>query len=212
MNYYSQILGIKETDKGTDMIIRVPGENIKSKVIKVNEGNGINAEIRIDDGRTITNEQRAKIFATIKDISLYTGHHPEDLRASLLYDYCIKTGETPFSLKNCSITQAREYLTFIIDFILGHDIPLSDIALNRVEEIDNYLYGCIKHKKCCICGLKAEIHHVDVIGIGNNRNTLDDSKYRKMALCREHHTESHKIGQDTFNKKYKVYGIILKGR
>lgn len=212
MNYYSQILGIKETEEGTDMIIRVPGEQIKSKVIKVNEGNGINAEIRIDDGRRITADQRKRIYATIRDISDFLGDWPEYYKEYLKFHFCYENNIEYFSLSDCSITIAREFITYLIDFILEHDIPLSDLAINRVDDIDNYLYGCIKHKKCCICGKRAEIHHVDVIGLGNNRKTLDDSKHRKMALCRIHHTEEHKVGQDTFNKKYKVYGIIVKGR
>ncbi|WP_130806504.1 putative HNHc nuclease [Senegalia massiliensis] len=207
MNYYSQVIGIKETDKGTDLIVRIPGEKVKHKIIKVKNGNVINSEIKIDDNRIITSDQRKKIYATIKDISDYLGEWPSYYKEFLKFNFCFKNNIEYFSLSDCSISIAREFITYLIDFILEHDIPLSDKVLNRVDDIDRYLYGCIKHKRCCICGRRAELHHVDVIGIGNNRNTLDDSKYRKMALCREHHTESHKIGQDTFNKKYKVYGI-----
>lgn len=207
MQYFSQITGIRETEKGTDLMLHIPGEKVQIEITKYRNNNKINAEIRIDDNRTITVDQRKKIFATIKDIALYTGHHPEDLRAILLYDYCIDTGEIPFSLSNCSISQARDYITFIIDFILKHNIPLSDAALSRTDDIDKYLYGCIKHKRCCICGRNGETHHYDSIGMGNDRKTVDDSKYRKIQLCRKHHSEAHTIGRDTFEKKYHVYGV-----
>lgn len=210
MQYFSQILKVRETEKGTDLIVHVPGEQIQREITKYRNGSVINSEIRIDDGRVITAEQRKKIFATIKDISLYTGDHPEELRAWLLYDYCIQTGEMPFSLSNCSISQARDYITFIIDFILREDIPLSDVALNRTDDIDRYLWSCIKYKRCAICGRKGETHHWDAIGMGNDRRTLDDSLKRKIQLCREHHTEAHTIGRDTFGAKYHVYGIIYK--
>ena len=39
-------------------------------------------EIRIDDGRMISGEQRRKAYATINDISDYTGHHPEYLKVA----------------------------------------------------------------------------------------------------------------------------------
>lgn len=211
MQYFSQILKVRETEKGTDLILHIPGEQIQHKIIKYRNGTVINAEIHIDDNRTITAEQRKKIFATIKDISIYTGEHPEELRAWLLYDYCIETGEIPFSLSNCSISQAREFITFIIDFILKHGIPLSDEALKRTDDIDRYLWSCIKYGKCCICGRKGETHHWDAIGMGRDRTKIDDSDLKKIQLCREHHTEAHTIGRDSFEKKYHVYGIIYRG-
>ncbi|MGJ0848280.1 putative HNHc nuclease [Tissierella praeacuta] len=210
MQYFSQITGIRETEKGTDLILHIPKELVRTKIMKYRNNNIINAEIRIDDNRTITVEQRKKIFATIKDISLYTGDHPEELRVWLLYDYCISTGEIPFSLSDCSISQAREFINFIIDFILKENIPISDMALNRTDDIDRYLWGCIKYKKCAICGRKGETHHWDAIGMGNDRTSIDDSNLRKIQLCREHHTEAHAIGRDTFGSKYHVYGIIYK--
>lgn len=208
MQYFSEIRGIKETEKGTDLMLHIPGEKVQQKIIKYRNDNTINAEIRIDDNRTITVEQRKKIFATIKDIAIYTGDHPEDIRALLLYEYCISTGELPFSLSNCSISQARDYITFIIDFILKHDIPLSDAALKRTDDIDRYLWGCIKYKRCCICGKHGETHHWDAIGVGRDRRTVDDRDNRKVQLCRKHHSEAHNIGRDSFELKYHVYGVL----
>lgn len=208
MQYFSQILKVRETEKGTDLILHIPGEQVQKKIIKYRNGNTINAEIKINDGRTITPDQRKKIFATIRDIAEYTGDHPEGLRAWLLYQYCAETGEMPFSLSNCSISQAREFITFIIDFILKEDIPLSDVALNRTDDIDRYLWSCIKYKRCCICGRNGEMHHYNAIGMGRNRRKIDDKDLRKMQLCRIHHTEIETIGRDSFEKKYHVYGVI----
>ena len=207
MQYFSQIMKIRETEQGTDLIVHVPEEKLEREIVKYSNGGTAKAEIRIDDGRTITAEQRKKIFATIKDISLYTGDHPEELRAWLLYDYCIQTGEMPFSLSNCSISQARDYITFIIDFILREDIPLSDVALNRTDDIDRYLWSCIKYKRCAICGQAGEIHHWDAVGMGRDRREIDDSQNKKMCLCRKHHGEAHNMGNSAFEKKYHVYGI-----
>lgn len=64
---------------------------------------------------------------------------------------------------------------------------------------------------CEITGYQkpAEIHHWDAIGMGRDRKKVDDSKHRKIALCREHHTEAHAIGRDTFGDKHHVYGILF---
>lgn len=63
-----------------------------------------------------------------------------------------------------------------------------------------------------MCGRPGEIHHVDAIGMGRDRNRVDDRRMRKICLCREHHTEAHKIGQPTFMKKYHVHGIYYEER
>lgn len=208
MHYHSQIRGIKETEQGTWLKLFIPGEQVQAKIIKVRNGDVINSEIRIDDNRTITAEQRKKIYATIKDISLYTGHDPEPLKELLKFEYCGISGQEYFSLSDCSITTARLFINYLIEFILENDIPLSDLAINRTDDIDSYLYSCLKNKRCCICGKKAELHHWDAIGMGRDRTSIDDSKLRKIALCREHHTEAHAIGRDSFEKKYHVYGIV----
>ena len=45
-------------------------------------------EVRLDDGRTISADQRRKIFAIIRDISLWSGQEPEELRLYLEWDFC----------------------------------------------------------------------------------------------------------------------------
>ena len=97
-----------------------------------------------------------------------------------------------------------------MNFAIENGIPLSDLGTNRTDDIGKYLYFCIKHKKCCICGKPGEIHHVDAIGMGNDRRKVDDSNHRKMCLCRMHHTIAHKRGMDAFEQMYKVYGIVVK--
>lgn len=44
-------------------------------------------EVRLDDGRTISADQRRKIFAIIRDISLWSGQEPEELRLYKLISY-----------------------------------------------------------------------------------------------------------------------------
>lgn len=183
-------------------------DTIKNKQIK-------DIELRMDDGRHITVEQRKKIYATINDIAFYLGYLPEELKEEMKYYFVVKTkredcikGESIFSLSDCSVDLARDFINFILTFAIENDVPLSDFAINRTDDIDYYLYICLKHKRCCICGKPGEIHHVDTIGMGNNRKLVDDSSYRKMCLCRMHHTVAHTRGIEDFEKMYKVYGVI----
>ena len=65
-------------------------------------------EVRLDDGRTISADQRRKIFAIIRDISLWSGHEPEELRQYLEWDFCSRAMREWFSLSDCDMTTARE--------------------------------------------------------------------------------------------------------
>ena len=197
----------REVDNGTEIIIRIPdkkiGEFLSQKCIK-------KAEIRFDDGRSISIEQRKKAYATIRDIADYTGYLPEEQKEWLKYLYIQKTGDDYISLSDCSMDQAREFINVILEYAIESGIQLSEQAINRTDDIGKYLYFCIKHKKCAICGQDGEIHHEDAIGMGNDRKTLDDSNHKKICLCRKHHTIAHQMGVARFTKMYKVYGIIVK--
>ena len=197
----------REVDNGTEIIIRIPdkkiGEFLSQKCIK-------KAEMRFDDGRIISIEQRKKAYATIRDIADYTGYLPEEQKEWLKYLYIQKTGDDYISLSDCSMDQAREFINVILEYAIESGIQLSEQAINRTDDIGKYLYFCIKHKKCAICGQAGEIHHEDAIGMGNDRKTLDDSNHKKICLCRKHHTIAHQMGVERFTKMYKVYGIIVK--
>ena len=197
----------REVDNGTEIIIRIPdkkiGEFLSQKCIN-------KAEMRFDDGRIISIEQRKKAYATIRDIADYTGYLPEEQKEWLKYLYIQKTGDDYISLSDCSMDQAREFINVILEYAIESGIQLSDLAINRTDDIGKYLYFCIKHKKCAICGQAGEIHHEDAIGMGNDRKTLDDSNHKKICLCRKHHTIAHQMGVERFTKMYKVYGIIVK--
>lgn len=181
----------REQKDGTDLVVSVPdlklGDMFQRKKIR-------NAEIRFDDGRHISAEQRKKAYATIRDISDWTGYLPEEMKEILKYQHMMRTGDAYFSLSNCSMDTAREFINTILEFALENGIPLSDNAIERTDDIGRYLYYCMLHKKCAICGKDGEIHHEDAIGMGNDRTKVDDSSYKKICLCREHHTLAHSLG------------------
>lgn len=197
----------RERKDGTDLVVSVPdlklGELFQRKKIR-------NAEIRFDDGRHISAEQRKKAYATIRDIADWTGYLPEEMKEISKYQHMMRTGDAYFSLSNCSMDTAREFINTILEFALENGIPLSDNAIERTDDIGRYLYYCLLHKKCAICGKDGEIHHEDAIGMGNDRTKVDDSSYKKICLCREHHTLAHSLGVIRFREMYKVYGIVVK--
>jgi hypothetical protein len=211
MYYFVSIKGIKETENGTEVIIKTK-ESVANEILK---NRILTAEIRLNDNRRISSEQRGKIYATIKDISMWTGDEPEYLKEFLKFSFCGDKGEEYFSLSDCSISVAREFITYIIDFVLKHNIPLSDIALNRTDDIDRYLYGCLKYRRCAITGRAgANIHHVEGsrIGMGRNRHKISHKGLELMALSSEWHDRVHREGEEEIFKNYKIYGITLDGK
>lgn len=206
MYYLSKIKGVKKFNEGVDMVIHIP-DDIYERVV---DKQITDVEIRLDDGRHISNEQRGKIFATLKDIALYTGDVPEYLRSILTYNYCTEAGLPIFSLSDCSIDVARGFINYLIEFVLFHNIPLSDIAINRTDDIDKYLYSCLKHRRCAITGLAgADIHHVtgSRVGMGHDRLKVDHSNLEIIALNREWHNKVHNEGETDVFEAYKIYGI-----
>lgn len=207
MHAVAEIQGVKNDIQGTRLMICIPNTQLAEMLC---EKRIRSAEVRFDDGRKISIEQRKKAYATIRDIAEYTGYLPEEQKEHLKYLHMIQTGCTYFSLSDCSMDTAREFINTIMEYAIREGIPLQDAGVDRTDDIGKYLYFCIKHKKCCVCGRDGEIHHEDAIGMGNDRRTFDDSRHRKMCLCREHHTIRHQIGNERFQKMYKVYGIIVK--
>ncbi len=189
---------------GTHLQIKIPDKDISYYIMDKKAKYG---ELRIDDGRHISALQRKKIYATIRDISDWTGYVPEEQKEWLKFLHTEQTGEPYFSLSNCSMDTAREFINTILEYALKEGVPLSEAGVYRTDDIGRYLYFCLKHKKCAICGLPGEIHHVDTIGMGRDRKQVDDSDYRKICLCRKHHTIAHARGMDALEKMYHVYGI-----
>lgn len=204
MYAFGNLQTVSQNEDGTTLELIVRGVKLLPYIVE-KEVTGV--ELRIDDGRTITAEQRKKVYATVKDISDWSGYLPEEQKEWLKYLHISLTGCDYFSLSDCSITTAREFINTCIDYALEIGVPFSESAINRTDDIGRYLYSCLKFRKCAICGDNGEIHHVDTIGMGNDRKEIDDRDYRKICLCRTHHTMAHQYGMPRFEKAFKVYGI-----
>jgi hypothetical protein len=106
-----------------------------------------------------------------------------------------------FSLANCDMTLARNFIDYLISFIIKNDIPSSVSLLDNCEDIGAYIYACLVNKKCCICGQAADLHHVDRVGMGADRNEVHHLGRECLPLCREHHTICHN-DEKAFISKY----------
>jgi hypothetical protein len=153
-------------------------------------------------------QKRRKIFAIIRDISLWSGQEPEELRIYLEWDFCSHCLREWFSLSNCDMTTAREFITYLIQFCFHWGVPTKDSLLTQTDDIGKYLYLCLENRRCAICNQPAEVHHVDRVGMGRDREAIVHVGLNAIALCRRHHEEAHRREKALF-ADYHIYGIKL---
>lgn len=102
-------------------------------------------------------------------------HEPEELRQYLEWDFCSRAMREWFSLSDCDMTTAREFITYLISFCFHWGVPTKDSLLTQTDDIGKYLYLCLENRRCAICNRPAEVHHVDRIGMGMCKLMLQES-------------------------------------
>lgn len=170
--------------------------------------------IQMIDSRTLSDKQRRACYALIREISDYAGMSAEStkeyMKLKFMSEGIEEVSDKIFSLSNAPMSLICAFQRFLVGFILDWDIPCRFPLLNFVDDISDYIYRCLINRKCAVCGKRAELHHVDHIGIGRDRNEIIHEGMRALPLCREHHTECHTIGQKSFEDKYHlVHGVEL---
>ena len=186
----------------------IPDEDM-NKIVRVLEQREVfGAELRLNDGRKISAKQRKKIFSIIADISAWNGDIPEYIRKVLTWYFSCDEVIEDFILSNVDMTSSKEFISYLINFCFANDVPTRDTLLHNCEDIYKYLYMCLEHRKCAICNAPAEIHHVDRIGMGRNRNKINHLGLRAIALCRKHHDETEIRERELFEENH-IYGIKL---
>lgn len=168
-------------------------------------------EVRIQDGREISADQRKKIFALIGDIARWSGYEKAFLRAFLTDEFCMERDKMPFSLVNVDMSTAKEFINYLIEFCLKHDVPCMDTLLNRTDDIYKYIYLCLEYNRCCISGKKAEFHHCTGhrVGMGRNREEIPLLGVNALPLSTEYHNEVHGMAEQDFIEKYHLEPVTV---
>lgn len=174
--------------------------------------NAKEVEVRIDDGRTITNDQRRKIYATLRDIAEWSGDMPDSVKAFFKWQFCGDSEHEDFSLSDVDRETASEFLTYLIDFCIQNGVPCSSPLWDVCEDIERYMYACVMTRTCCITGKKnAQIHHAFTpVGMGRNRNTICHVGMTVVPLSADIHTMLHYSGgEKEFYEKHCIVPIAL---
>lgn len=171
----------------------------------------VTGELVLPDPRRFTSKQRALYRALLNDIYIATGQGT-DLLHDFFKEYYKAEYNKSISTRNDSkttVSEMNDLINLVLEFMFEYNISFTKGYELLTKTESYFLYACCKYRKCVVCGKRADIHHVDAVGMGNNRQKVDNSWREFMAVCRTHHVEVETIGNQAFFSKYKVKGIKL---
>ena len=206
---------IVEVDAG-GLTVRVPYTNLERLIYRDYQ------EVRVEliDSNRRTAEQLRKAWAIMSDIAIaYTGDRrdaEEDVYRPLAAAFAEKRMETQqslqrelFHLSTATRSEASAFIAYLINFVLEYDIPMSRPLGENADDIGQYVYACLMHRKCAVCGKKADLHHVDAVGMGRDRREICHIGMRALPLCRTHHEEAHTKGDEAFCTAYHLEPVQI---
>lgn len=171
--------------------------------------------VEFADGRTRSPEQNRKAHALIGEIAGWAGYLPAEMKRLMKIEFKTKHLETLehkiFSMHDADVTLVKEFITFLVDFIIENGVPTRVPLYEQCEDIGRYVYACLMNKRCAVCGKKADVHHLTGSRLGHGGlawREKDQSGAYVLPLCRVHHTECH-TGEADFLARYHLEGIEM---
>ena len=176
----------------------------------INTSIGKDIYLDVPNRKEITVQQRKAVYALFGDIAQHLGYEKEEIKNILKVKYTGATGAKPFSLSDMKRDEATEFVHFCMDLCIKLDIPIKLTTYKEITKDDYIIKQLLLHRSCVICGKHSDIHHLDTVGMGNNRNHVDNTQQELLPLCRKHHELYHQLGHDTFMNKFHLdHGVKL---
>ena len=172
------------------------------------------------DGRSRSPEQIKKAWALMGEIAAYQGETKDEVYDEQRTEFTLRhleklqaaffSGkESSFHLSSASVSEARAFINMLVEIIIENSIPTKEPLYGLCDDLERYTYACLLNKKCAVCGQKTELHHVDAVGMGRNRNEISHIGMMCLPLCRKHHEEAHSIGNKRFLERYHLLPIPI---
>jgi hypothetical protein len=164
----------------------------------------------VADERPLSNDQRKWCWALLTEIADWQGNYVEITKQEMtnLFQAEKPDGE-PVSLSTSSMSRVKEFQSFLVDFVVEQGVPCKRPLTELVDDMSAFIYSCVMHKKCCISGRDAELHHIDRVGMGRDRTDIIHIGMEVLPLTREYHTEAHTMPDKTFFANYHLNGGVL---
>jgi len=170
-------------------------------------------EIQVRDDREISAQQRKFIYALFRDISNWSGDMPEYVKQLFKMWFEEFKDVDEFSLRDVEKSVAAELITFMLDFVAEHDVPLKFKPLDALEpdDIKHWEYMSLINGFDVIDGSKpVELAHGEhAVGMGRDRNAISNVGNTVFSLSHAHHMELHRVGLPEFKSKYHINGVLV---
>lgn len=168
------------------------------------------------DKNKLSAAQRKMAHSLINSINEYWAEPRKLVESDLKHEFCTLTGFEPFSLSNCNKDLATAFISFLVEYCFAKDIEFYMKDLHLTFDVNRQMFLCALHNRCFATGAKKEnsvlhLHHVSVIGMGNNRNDVDHRGRYFMILKAVLHDEIHQTGYKAFTEKWHCGAIKLTG-
>lgn len=196
-------------EKAGELVIRVPYSDIPTLIRRGYK----TCTVQLEDSRPLSSQQRKACYSMIAAVAEFAGEMKESTKEFLKFEFwtteLYQTADTMFSLSNAPMSIVAAFQKWLARFIVSNEIPCKFSLLDYVDDVSDYIYACLINKKCCICGKKADLHHVDRVGMGRDRTEIVHEGMRVLPLCREHHQETHTMPDAEFFGKYHINDGIV---
>ncbi|KGL45032.1 hypothetical protein EP56_05600 [Listeriaceae bacterium FSL A5-0209] len=226
MEFIGTIKSITYPGDKTRLIIDIDERVHPTVISRHTHGSAPQLGLEFFDNRKISADQRKKAFAIMTEITrhFYNENYSSELRlvspsfaddrksveTALKESFATYKNIERYSLANSDMTTARDFINFLIEFCFMFDVPFHEKERFLGEDIQFFLYMCLKYRKCAITGKAgSDVHHIDAVGMGRNRNKVDSTQFRFICLSREMHNLVHQIGWNKFSSMHKVGAIKL---
>ena len=176
----------------------------------------------LPDGRKHSINQHGKVWALIGEIALWAGYKASEssqVNAMLKRDFLIQRFDQlsaaaikSFSMSDVDVSTASLYIDWLVEFVLENNIPTKRPVTDLCEDIQQTVYAAMMHRRCIVCGQRADLHHVDRVGMGNDRREICHIGMRALPLCRTHHQEAHQHGDRVLCEKYHMEPVVIDER
>ena len=128
------------------------------------------------DSRKLSDSQRNMCYALLGFIGDAIGMSKESakdlFKERYAYELIEDLGVKIFSLSDAPMSLAAGFQRFLVRFVIENGIQTTRPLIEYVDDIHDYVYYSLIHKKCAVCGRLAELHHVDRVGMGRDRTDI----------------------------------------
>ena len=201
-----------------DIIIRPESNDDYQDIEKLISQRKMLLDLRAFDINRLSRLQQQKAHALMHDINDYSNNDPYifaewDLKTKFAIRYGLPTDRL-LSLEDCSKDVATMFIAWLVEYCFHYDIPFKNKDLHLTFDLNRLMFLCAVHNRCFVSSMRRQdrvlhIHHVNEVGMGNDRRKIDHRGRYFLILEAIYHEEIHKLGYTLFAEKYHVGAIVL---